>query len=410
MNDSITEMKKGLLNGETISDSINGLFREEVERAVNELLRMELTSFLDYEKYDPIGYNSGDSRNGSYTRYLDTKFGKIEVSVPRDRNGDFHQHTVPRYQRNDGSLEDTVIQLYRKGITTSEIAELIEKMYGCFYTPQTVSNMTRATEELVKQFHERPVNARYSVIYADATYMNVRRDSVAREALHILVGVNEEGHKEILDYRLYPSESSGNYREILKDLKRRGLREVLLFVSDGLKELRNAFLEEFPLSDHQACWVHISRAVNRNIRKKDSKEVLSDLRKIYQAETKEEAQKEYGTFIRKYEKRYPRAVSVLTNCPSLFAFYSYPEAIRKSIYTSNPVEALNKQLKRDIKRKEQFPNEDSLDRFVCVKSIDFNERFAGRILKGFKEAQYELTKLFETRYGTTRSEEFTQNT
>ena len=408
MNDIITELFKGLQNGSNISDAVNELLRKEVESAVNDLLQQELTSFLDYEKYDPIGYNSGDSRNGSYTRSLDTKFGKITVSIPRDRNGDFHQHTVPRYQRNDGSLEDMVIQLYRKGITTSEIADLIEKMYGSYYTPQTISNMTKMTEELVQKFHSRKLNQRYSVIYADATYINVRRDSVAKEALHILIGINDEGRKELLEYRLYPSESAENYREILKDIKGRGVKEVLLFISDGLKELRNVFLEEYPNASHQACWVHIGRAVSRNIRRKDSADIYADLKKIYRAETEAESRAEYETFTEKYGKQYPKAVNVLKNCPSLFTFYSFPKAIRKSIYTSNPIESFNKQLKRDIKRKEQFPNEESLDRFTCVKAIDYNKRSASHAMRGFREAAYELDQLFENRYGN-GSREFTQN-
>ncbi|MBQ9154230.1 MAG: IS256 family transposase [Solobacterium sp.] len=408
MNDITTELFKGLQNGSNISDAVNELLRQEVETAVNTLLQQELTTFLDYEKWDPIGYNTGDSRNGSYRRSLDTKFGKITVTIPRDRNGEFKQHTVPRYQRNDGSLEDMVIQLYRRGITTAEIADLIEKMYGSYYTPQTISNMTKMTEELVQKFHGRNLNRRYSVIYADATYINVRRDSVAKEALHILIGINDEGIKELLDYRLYPSESAENYRELLKDIKDRGVKEVLLFISDGLKELRNVFLEEYPCSSHQACWVHIGRAVGRNIRRKDSTSIYADLKKIYRAGTEEESRAEYESFTEKYGKQYPKAVKVLKNCPSLFTFYSFPEAIRKSIYTSNPIESFNKQLKRDIKRKEQFPNEDSLDRFTCVKAIDYNRRSAAHAMKGFKEAAYELDQLFGKRYGN-ESREFTQN-
>lgn len=408
MNDITTELQKGLLKGETLSDSLNELFRAQLEEALNDLLKAELTAFLDYEKYDPIGYNSGDSRNGSYERSLDTKYGRITIEIPRDRNGDFHQHTVPKYRRNDGSLEDMVICLYRKGITTSEIADLIEKMYGSCYTPQTMSNITKSTDELVKRFHKRPLSARYNVVYADATYVSVRRDSVAKEALHILIGINEEGYKEILDYALFPSESAENYRQMLIDLKHRGMKEVLLFVSDGLKELRNIFLEEYPKAIHQACWVHIDRAVSRNIRRLDYKEVFFDLKKIYRSENKEEAKRQYSNFITKYERRYPKAVNVLKNCPSLFSFYDFPKQIQRSIYTSNLIEGFNKQLKRDIRKKEQFPNEDSLDRFTCVKAIDCNKRSSHKAMRGFLEASYELNQIFEKTYGT-KSKEFTQN-
>lgn len=169
-----TKLNEAVSKGTNLSDAWNELMRKELEHAINELLQSELTSFLDYEKWDIAGYNSGNSRNGSYAREIVTRFGKISIEVPRDRNGDFQQHTVPKYRRSDGSLEEMVIQMYTKGITTSEISDLIEKMYGNYYTPATISNMTKATEELVKEFHSRSLSSRYSVIYGDATYINVR--------------------------------------------------------------------------------------------------------------------------------------------------------------------------------------------------------------------------------------------
>ena len=162
-----TELNEAVSKGTNLSDAWNELMRKELEHAINELLQSELTSFLDYEKWDIAGYNSGNSRNGSYAREIVTRFGKISIEVPRDRNGDFQQHTVPKYRRSDGSLEEMVIQMYTKGITTSEISDLIEKMYGNYYTPATISNMTKATEELVKEFHSRSLSSRYSVIYGD---------------------------------------------------------------------------------------------------------------------------------------------------------------------------------------------------------------------------------------------------
>lgn len=399
MNDVITELGKGIEQGQTISESINELIRKEIETAVNQLLENELTVFLDYEKWDPIGYNSGNSRNGSYTRELHTKYGMIQIQIPRDRNGEFKQHTVPRYKRNDGSLEDMVIQLYRKGITTSEIAELIEKMYGNYYTPQTISNLTKSTQELVEQFHTRELSKRYTVIYGDATYVNVRRDTVRKEALHILIGISDKGNKEIIDYQLYPSESSENYREMMKDIKSRGVEEVLLFVSDGLKELRNVFLEEYPKAKHQACWVHVIRSIGRNIRRTDYSEVFEDLKKVYQSPNEAAAIKELERFIGKYKQRYLKAVKSLQENPSLFAFYSFPKAIQRSIYTSNMIESFNKFFKKDIKKKEQFPNENALDRFTCVKAIDFNTKGSARYIRGFKECEYEINELFEQVYG-----------
>ena len=256
-------------------------------------------------------------------------------------------------------------------------------MYGAHYTPQTISNITQMVHVQVANYHQRKLNARYAVIYCDATYLSVRRDGVAKEALHVLLGITPEGYKEILDYRLFPSESSENYREMFNDIKTRGVQEVLLFVSDGLKGFRNVCLESFPTAQHQSCWVHISRNISRLIRPKDKPEILTELKKVYQATDRAEAQAALEKFILLVSKRYPKVVDLLRSNPSLFTFYEFPSEIRSSIYTTNMIEGLNKQLKRDTKRKEQFPNEDSLDRFVCMKFLDFNQRFFDRIHKGF---------------------------
>ena len=153
-------------------------------------MKTELTNFLDYEPYDTGGGNTGNSRNGYYARTITTRYGDIEVQIPRDCNGEFKQQTIKPYKRNTDDLETTILQLYSKGITTSEISDLIEKMYGHAYTPATISNISRAVEDHVKEFHERDLNKHYAVIYMDATYLNVRRDSVSKEALHILVNIN----------------------------------------------------------------------------------------------------------------------------------------------------------------------------------------------------------------------------
>jgi len=198
-----TNLMSALLNNESIDE----VFRSELENAVNEVLSTELTAFLNYEKYDYSGRNSGDSRNGFYGRTYQSRFGTLNLKIPRDREGVFKQHTIPSYQRTSDELETTIIQLYKKGITTREISDLIEKMYGHYYTPQTVSNITKAVQDQVDRFHNRPVSDKYVAIYCDATYLNVRRDSVAKEALHVILGIMLEGNKEVLDYALYPSES-----------------------------------------------------------------------------------------------------------------------------------------------------------------------------------------------------------
>ena len=177
MNDFTTEILKTLAN----KGDLNELFRVHLEKAVNTLLKTELTAFLDYEKYDRIGFNTGNSRNGSYDRTVKTEYGELHLQIPRDRNGEFKQQTVPAYRRTNDTLEETVIHLFRKGITMSEIADLIEKMYGHHYTPQTMSNMTKVLTEEVNAFKVRTLNDKYVAIFMDATYIPLKRQTVSKK-------------------------------------------------------------------------------------------------------------------------------------------------------------------------------------------------------------------------------------
>lgn len=163
-----------------------------------------------------IGYNSGNSRNGYNSRTLDIKYGEISVTVPRVRNGEFNQQTIPAYDRRTDSFETTILQLYSKGGTTSEIADLIEKMYGHAYSRQTISYITKAVEINVEVFHNRTFSKRYVALFCDATMINVRRGTVAKEAIHIIIGITKKGHKDILDYRVYPHEGPSNYTDMLR--------------------------------------------------------------------------------------------------------------------------------------------------------------------------------------------------
>ncbi len=228
-----TEIMQTLLN----KGDLDELFREHLERAINSLLQAELTAFLDYEKYDRNGFNSGNSRNGNYSRTFKTEYGELNLTIPRDRNGEFSQQTLPAYKRTNDSLETTIIQLFQKGITMAEISELIEKMYGHHYTPQTISNMSKLVSEDVLAFKERTLEANYSVIFMDATHIPVKRQTVSKEAIHIAVGIRPDGSKEVLSYAIAPTESITIWEEILIDLQERGVKNVLLFITDGLKEM-----------------------------------------------------------------------------------------------------------------------------------------------------------------------------
>lgn len=385
-----------LMNVLQEKQSLDDFFRDQLETAMNALLQSEITAHLGYEKHDSNGWHSGNSRNGTYPRTLATPYGDLHLIIPRDRCGTFEQQTVPRSIQHTDRLEMTVIQLYQHGVTTREIGTLIEQMYGHHYSPAAISNMAKSMEEQVHAFQTRKIAPRYAVVYCDATYLNVRRDSVAKEALHVILGITPEGYKEVLAYALYPSEAAENYREMLEGLKERGLKEVLLFVSDGLAGLPHALRRAFPHARHQACWTHLSRQVARRVRISDRKDVLEDLKEVYRAEDAHAAQEQLEQFLAKHKKKYPQLGNCFLETDSLYSFYAFPKAIQQSLYTSNLIENNNKGLKHLTKKKEQFPNEDSLMRFLCCYYSDYNRKHGERIHKGFQEAAAELLEMFQS--------------
>ncbi|NHB75097.1 IS256 family transposase [Enterococcus faecium] len=384
-----TEIMETLIN----KGDLDELFRCHLELAVNSLLQAELTAFLDYEKYDRAGFNSGNSRNGNYSRSFRTEYGELNLVIPRDRNGKFSQQTLPAYKRTNDSLETTIIQLFQKGITMSEISELIEKMYGHHYTPQTISNMTKIVSEDIIAFKERSLESRYSVIFMDATHIPLKRQTVSKESVYIVIGIRLDGTKEVLGFSLAPTESAYVWKEILQDLKDRGLKEVLLVVTDGLSGINDSIHSVYPNAQFQQCCVHISRNIAHKVRVSDRQEICSDFKLVYQASSKEEANNQIRFMIDKWKKQYPRVVKLLMN-PAILTFYNFPPSIRRTIYSTNLIEGFNKQLKKYTKRKEQFPNEESLERFLVSQFNNYNQKFLCRVHKGFKEIHDTLESMF----------------
>lgn len=393
MNQFTTDIVQALVQKQDITE----VFRLHLEKAVNTLLETELTAFLNYEKYDRMGFHSGNSRNGYYPRTLHTEYGDLNIKIPRDRNGEFKQQTIAPYKRSNDTLESFVIHRFQKGMTTSEIAEIIEKMDGHHYTPQTISNMTKVMTEQVEAFHNRPLNARYVCVYMDATYIAVRRDTVSKEAISIAVGIREDGSKEVLTYTIAPTESAFNWKELLLELKERGVEEVLLFISDGLKGMVEVISSVFPKAQYQTCLVHVSRNLSHKVRVSDREEVCHDFKAVYQANDKESGQKALQDFCTKWQKVYPKITKSLLENPNIFTFYHFPTSIRRSIYSTNLIESFNKQIKKYTKRKEQFPNEEALERFLVSLFDEYNERFATRCHRGFDQARAELENMFETK-------------
>ncbi|WP_233187172.1 IS256 family transposase [Lactobacillus sp. UMNPBX12] len=375
---------------------MNDLFRQKLQQAVNDLLESELTAFLGYNPYERDGWNTGNSRNGAYYRKVDTQFGQIEIKVPRDRNGEFHQHTMPDYKRHTDVLEQTVIKLYSKGVTTREIADLIEKMYGGYYSPAMVSNISKEMIPKVEAYHQRHLSDKFFCVYLDATYIPLKRVTYEREAVYIAIGIKPNGHKEVIDYCIAPTENIEIWSEMLKGFKSRGLEQVELFLSDGVVGMKEAICQSYPKAHFQRCLVHVMRNISAKMRVDDRQKALDEFKQIHTQSNKEMAVQVLHEFYQNWEKAYKNVVRDLRQVePDLLTFYNYPPAIRASIYSTNMIESFNNRLKRKTKPKTEFPTEQSLDTFIGVQAMDYNDRYFNRIHKGFGQVRDTLESYFD---------------
>ena len=251
MEDSIKNIITALLADD--DSALKELFRAQVEDAANQFLQNEMTAVLGYEPYERTGQDGQRNyRNGYYNRAFDSTLGNLTVKTPRDRLGLFKNALFEPYARHTSTLEETIIMMYSKGITTREIAELIEKMYGQYYSPATVSNITKQTASLVEEFHNRKFKqSQYVCVFLDATYIPLRRDTVEREAVNIVIGIRSDGTKEVLDYCIAPTENGVVWSELLSGLRQRGITDIQLFIADGMVGLQGAIERNYPQARFQ---------------------------------------------------------------------------------------------------------------------------------------------------------------
>ncbi|MDB6227829.1 IS256 family transposase [Lactobacillus amylovorus] len=392
MNDFTKNMAQALFN----QDKINDLLRKELHQAVNDLLEAELTAFLSYNPYARDGWNTGNSRNGAYFRKVDTQFGKIEIQVPRDRNGLFHQHTLPDYKQHADVLKNMIIKLYSKGVTTREIADLIEKMYGSHYSPAQVSNISKQMIPKVEAYHKRKLSDKFFCVYLDATYVPLRRKTFEREAVYIAIGIKPNGHKEVIDYCIAPNENIEVWTELLQSMKSRGLEQVELFLSDGVVGMKTALAKTYPQAHFQRCLVHVMRNICAKVRVEDRKAIMNEFKQIHQQANKAAAVDVLHAFYAKWDKSYNHVIRNLKDIKlDLLVFYSYPKQIGASIYSTNMIEAFNNVIKRKAKPKAEFPTEQSLDTFIGIQAMSYNDRYFNRIHKGFGQVQDTLESYFD---------------
>jgi putative transposase len=390
-------MSSSIHNAEFINQ-LEHAVRLFVKEKLELLMREEIANFLTVEQPD-----TPNSRNGYYTRTLDTKFGKIDdLRVPRDRQGEFQTQVFEPYQRRDGWLEEAVIRMYKGGMSTREVGDFIESIIGTHYSPATVSNITNTVLQDVHTWQERPLNQRYSVLYIDGIHFNLRRDSVANEVLYVAMAIDEEGRRQVLGFVVGGHESAHGWQTFLQDLYNRGATDILLGVFDGLVGLEEAFHSVYPKADIQRCVVHKIRNLFPKIRVKDKLAFMSDLKLIYTAPIYEQALRQCAAFELKWAKVYPREVaSWKADLPVLLTFYKYPEDIWARIYTTNAIERTMKEIRKRLYPMNSLPNVDAAEKIAYLVVNDYNQKWATRIIRGFGMAttQAIFKQMYEERYG-----------
>ncbi|MFF2091824.1 IS256 family transposase [Paenibacillus sp. NPDC058174] len=383
-------------------NQLNDLFEKLVTQFVKE--NLESIMKAEIKHYMDDNADQRNSRNGYYTRDLHTKYGHIEdLQVPRDRNGLFQTHVFEPYQRRDGWLEEAIIQMYKSGMGTRDVARFIEGMFGSQYSATTISNITATVLEDIQAWHQRSLNRRYSVIYLDGLYVKLKRSTVSGEVVYFAMGIDEDGHRQILGFYVGGQESANGWRDVLKDLHQRGAQEVLLGVFDGLPGLEEAFREIYPKADVQHCVVHKVRATFPKIRVQHKSDFLNDLKTIYNALDHDLALAAFDTVKAKWSKLYPKEIQSWENqLSTLLAFYSYPSAIKEAIYTSNPIERMNKEIRKRLKPMNSLTNIEAAEKIIYLDALDYNERFKTRVMRGFNssEVREKLQEMFESRYGS----------
>jgi len=339
----------------------NGLLKQLTKALLERAMSAELTEHLGYNKHDPAGNNSGNSRNGTTTKTLRGEFGEMPLETPRDRNGSFEPRMIAKGQTRFTGFDDKIISMYSRGMSTREIQGHLEDMYKVEVSPALISTVTEAVMEEVKAWQSRPLDSVYPIVYLDALVVKIRDGGhVRNRAIYVVIGVNMHGNKEVLGLWAGQAEGAKFWLQVLTELKNRGVRDIFIACVDGLTGFPEAIAAVFPQAEVQLCIVHQVRGSLNYVSWKQRKAVAADLRPIYQASTVEAAEQRLDEFAAKWDAAYPTiSQSWRRNWDHLKPFFAYPADIRKVIYTTNAVESLNMSLRKVIKTRGSFPTEEA---------------------------------------------------
>lgn len=340
----------------------NGLLKQLTKRLVERTLEAELTDHLGYAPNAAQGRGSGNNRNGKTQKTVQSDSGEFQIDVPRDRNGSFEPQMVKKRQRRLQGFDEKVIALYARGLSTRDIQGQLQELYGVEVSPTLISNVTAAVMDDVRAWQSRPLSAVYPILYFDAIFVKSRQEGpVKNKAVYLALGINLEGEKELLGLWMADTEGSRFWLTVFNELKNRGLQDCFIACVDGLKGLPEAIEAVFPRTQVQLCIVHKLRNSFKYVPWKERKAVAADLRAVYAAATLGEAEQALENFSERWDAKYPAiSPSWRKDWDRLTVFFDFSPEIRKVIYTTNAIESLNYSLRRMLKTRGAFPNDDAI--------------------------------------------------
>ena len=372
-------------------------FRQMLTKiTVEAALNAELDEHLGYSKHEKA--NADNNRNGYSSKIIQTEDGQFELDTPRDRNGEFEPKLVKKKQRRFTSMSDKILFLYAQGMTTREIVRTFDEMYGAECSPALISKVTDAVIEQVIDWQARPLDAVYPIVYLDCIVLKIRQDKqVINKAVYLALGVNMEGHKELLGMWLSENEGAKFWLNVLTELQNRGVKDILIACVDGLKGFPDAIQTVYPQAQIQLCIVHMVRNSVRYVPWKDYKAVTTDLKKIYQSVTEDKALVALDDFEKRWDESYPQiSRSWRAHWHHLNTLFTYPADIRKAIYTTNAIESLNSVIRKSIKKRKLFPTDDAAKKVVYLAITEASKKWTMPI-RNWKSALNRFMIEFEDR-------------
>lgn len=369
----VKELAKDCKSMEDIQVKMRDLFRDTIQH----VFESEINEHLGYEKHNNAGDGSGNSRNGYSKKTVKTKYGSTELHIPRDRNGEYEPQIIKKYTTTANGIEDQILALYAKGMSTRDIEDHLQDLYGIEVSPAMVSKITDKIMPLITEWQARPLDAVYPIVFLDAIHFKVRQDSrIIGKAAYTVLGINLSGHKDILGIWIGENESASFWLGVCTELKSRGVEDILIACKDNLKGFSEAVQTVFPRTRMQSCVIHQIRNTIKYVAKKDAAAVIAALKPVYQALTLDEAEAAFASFRDLWEKKYPLVIrSWEANWLELTTYFDFPAEIRRLIYTTNTVEGFHRQLRKVTKTKTAYPTDDALRKIIYLATSEIMKKW-----------------------------------